>query len=119
VAAPIPHPLRHRISGLPTDFGAEHTTDLSTESFCSAGLRLCGFFFAIPGRCIRMERTKQASRNLGYFVDGSHEQAFIRLRRFGEAADFSNELERSGTNLFGSNWWFEIKKDPDIPAHSL
>jgi hypothetical protein len=91
----------------------------STESFCASSLRFGGLFFAIPRRSIRFERTKKTSRDPGYFIDCGQERAFVGLRRFVEAADFSHELKRSGTNLFACDWRIEIEKDFDIPAHSL
>src|SRR5260370_24097505 len=100
-------------------FDARNATDSSTESFCGASFRFCGLFFTISRRCIRFERTKKTSRDPCYFIDGGHERAFVCLRRLVEAADFSHELQRRGTNLFDSDRRIEIEKDFDIPAHSL
>jgi len=39
------------------------------------------------------------------------------FRRFVKTADFSHELERSSSNLFGGDGWIEIEEGFDIPAH--
>src|SRR5712692_10090612 len=100
-------------------FHAKSATDSSTESLCSASLRSCGLFFTISRRRIRFERTKKTSRDPCYFIDCGYKRGFVCLRRLVEAADFSHELQRRGTNLFGSDRRIEIEKDFDIPAHSL
>jgi hypothetical protein len=89
------------------------------ESFSSANLGFGGFFFAIPRRRIRFQRTKESGRHSGYVVNSGHERAFVRLRRFIEAADFPDELERGGANLIVGDWRIEIEKNFYIPAHSL
>jgi hypothetical protein len=88
------------------------------ESFRRANFGSGGFFFAILRRRIRFERTKKSGRRAGYFVNGGHERPFVRLRRFVEAADFSNELKRGGVNLIVSDGRIEIEKGFYIPAHS-
>jgi hypothetical protein len=98
-------------------FDAGNEPDSSTESFLSASLRFRGLFFAIPRRRIRFERPKQTSRDRRYLIDSRHERGFVRLRRFVEAADFSDELERSGANLFLSNRRLEIEKYFYVSAH--
>ncbi|HZC45184.1 MAG TPA: hypothetical protein VE243_01845 [Candidatus Acidoferrum sp.] len=89
------------------------------ESFRSANFGFGGFFFAIPRRRIRFQRTKKSGRHAGYFVDGGHERTFVRLRRFVEAADFPHELKGGGANLIVGDGRIEIEKGFDIPAHSL
>jgi hypothetical protein len=61
----------------------------------------------------------EASGNGGDIVDGREECGFVCDRRFCEAADFPDELERSRTNLFGSNRRIKIEKRSDVPAHWL
>jgi hypothetical protein len=73
--------------------------------------------FAIFGWRAGFERVNQASGNSGYIVDGREECGFICERRFGEAADFSDELERSRANLFGIDRRIKIEKRFDVPAH--
>ena len=63
-----------------------------------------------------MEKT---SRDVGYFIDGSQERAFVGLRRFVKPADFSHELEGCGSNFFGSYGRIEVEEGFDVPAHSL
>src|SRR5258708_24852341 len=65
----------------------------SAESFRRASLGFCRLFFSILWRRIGFERTEKTSRNPGYFIDRSQEQAFVCLRRPVEAADFSHELQ--------------------------
>ena len=100
-------------------FHARSAADSSTESFCGASLRFCSLFLAISRRRIRFERAKKTSRDPCYFIDRGHERGFVCLRRFIEAADFSHELQRRGTNLIGSDRRIEIEKDFYIPAHSI
>jgi hypothetical protein len=56
---------------------------------------------------------------MGDFIDCSQERGFVSLRRFVKAADFSHELERSSSNLYGSYRGIEVKEGFDIPAHSV
>jgi hypothetical protein len=51
-------------------------------------------------------------------IDCSQERAFVCLRRFAKAADFSHELERSRSNLFASNRRIEVKECFNIPARA-
>jgi hypothetical protein len=90
-----------------------------TESFCGASFRLRRFFLATSRWRIGFERAKKPSGCTSYFDDGRHEGTFICLRRFVEAADFADELERCGANLFVGYRRFEIEKSFDIPAHLL
>src|ERR1022692_1214501 len=60
---------------------------------------------------------EKASRDRGYFIDGSQERNFVGLRRFVKASDFSDELQRSRSNLFGIDWRIEVEKCFDISAH--
>jgi hypothetical protein len=92
---------------------------ISTEFLGSSSSRFRRLFFAIPRRCTGFESTKKMSRDFGYLIDCGHERAFVGLRWFVKAADFSHELKRGSANLFGSDWRFEIEKDFDIPAHAL
>jgi len=61
----------------------------------------------------------QASRNGGDIVDSCKECGLICDRRFCEAADFPDELERSGTNFFGSDRRIKIEKRSDVSTHWL
>ncbi|HEV2965649.1 MAG TPA: hypothetical protein VGW97_01955 [Chthoniobacterales bacterium] len=90
-----------------------------TESLYRASLRLRSFFVAISRRCVSFERAKKTGRDARYLVDRGCKRAFVRLRRFVEAADFPHELKRGGANLFVGYRRFEIEKRFDIPAHSL
>jgi hypothetical protein len=58
-------------------------------------------------------------RNVGYLIDCSQECRLVCIRWFVKTADLSHELERSGSNLFRSDWRIEIEKGFDIPAHLL
>ncbi len=66
---------------------------------------------------LKFQRAEQTSRDLGYFIHCRQERSFVCLRRFVETGDFSYELERSSSNLFGGDWRFEVEKGPDISAH--
>ena len=89
-----------------------------TESVCGSSFGLCGLLFSILWRSVRFERAEKTSRNLGYLIDCSLEWALIGFRRFAEAADFSYELERSRSDLIGSNRWIEVEEGFNVPAHS-
>src|SRR6266853_5758793 len=60
---------------------------------------------------------EETSCDAGYLIDCCHERAFICLRRFVKAADFSHELERRSSNLFGRDWRIEIEESSYIPTH--
>ena len=62
---------------------------------------------------------KKTGRNPGDLSDRSREREFVCLRRLIEAADFSHELKRGGTNLLIGDWRIEIEKNFDVPAHLL
>jgi len=57
--------------------------------------------------------------DVGDFVDGALEGLFIALGGFVKAADLSDELERSCSNLFGCDGRLEVEERFDIPAHFL
>src|SRR5271170_4864785 len=92
---------------------------LSAESHCRTSFRLGCLFFPILWRRGGFKRAKKTSRNRGDIADGSLEVTFVGLRRFGEAADFSHELERSSSNLFGRDGRIEVEEWFDIPAHRV
>jgi len=92
--------------------------DSNAESLRRACFRFCGFFLSIPRRGGGFERTEKSSRNPGHFIDGCKERGFVCLRRFVETADFSHELERRRSNLFGRDRRLKVEKSFDIPAHS-
>jgi len=58
-------------------------------------------------------------RDVGYLVDGALEDLHVALGGLVKAADFSDELERSCSNLFAGHWRFEIEERFNIPAHFL
>src|SRR5271155_2157074 len=72
----------------------------SGESFCGAGLRFRGFFFAVLGRRDGFERAQEPGGDCGYFIDGDEESLFVGLRRLVEAADLAHELQRGGADFF-------------------
>ena len=51
------------------------------------------------------------------FVQRRKQRACVCLRGFVKTADFSHELERSSSNLFGGDGRIKIEKGFDIPAH--
>src|SRR6266851_6616812 len=91
--------------------------DSSAESLCLTRFRFRGLFFPILRRCVRFERAEKTGRDAGYFIDCNQQRAFVCLRRFVKTADFSHELERSSSNLFGGDRRIEIEEGFDIPAH--
>jgi hypothetical protein len=60
---------------------------------------------------------EKAGGDRGYLIDGSQERSLIGLRGFVKAGDFSNELQRSRSNLVGIDWRIEVEKSFDISAH--
>ena len=61
---------------------------------------------------------QKPGRNLGDLIHRLEEGALVCFRRLAESADLSYELERSSSNLFGSDGGREVKERFDIPAHS-
>ena len=92
---------------------------LTAESLRGPSFRFCRLLFSILGWCVRFERMDKASRDAGYFVDRRQERGLIGLRRLVESANFPDELERSGTDLFGRYGWIKIEEGFDVPAHFL
>ena len=88
------------------------------ESLCGASLGFGGLFFSILWGCVGFEGREKASGNGGNFVDCQREGGFVGLGRFVETGDFSDELERSGSNVFGSDGRIEVEEGFDVPAHS-
>ena len=111
--------IRERDATATFTVDAEPSAPSSAESLCGTRLRLGGFFLSILRRCICVERVEKTSRDRGDFIDRAQERSFVRLRRFVKAADFSHELERGSSNLFGSNGRIEVEEGFDIPAHSV
>jgi hypothetical protein len=89
----------------------------SSESFCGPSFRFCGFFFSIPRRRIRLQRTEKPARYFRDFIHGTLKRSFVCLRRFAEPADLPHELKRSIPNLLFSNGRIEIEKNLDVSAH--
>ena len=92
--------------------------DSGAESFCGASLGFGGLFFSILWGCVGFEGREEASGNGGNFVDCQREGGFVGLGRFVETGDFSDELERSGSNVFGSDGRIKVEEGFDVPAHS-
>jgi hypothetical protein len=88
-----------------------------SEALRGAGLGFGGFFFAVFGWSGGFHGTQETFGNGGDFLNSSAKLGFICLRRLAEAANFSDELERSRPNFFGSNWRIEVKKRFDVSAH--
>jgi hypothetical protein len=74
-------------------------------------------FVLDSGACARFERAQKISRDAGYFINCSQQRSFVCFRRCVKTADFSHELERSSSNLFGGDRRIEIEEDSDIPGH--
>jgi hypothetical protein len=91
--------------------------NLGGKPFRGAGFCFGGFFFAILRLRIGLEGTKEARGGLGDFVNGGGEWGLVGLRRLGESADFSDELERGVSNFFVRDGRIEIEKNFDVPAH--
>jgi hypothetical protein len=87
------------------------------KSFGGAGFGLGSFFFAVLRRSSGFEGTQKTGADAGDVVNCCVEQNFIGFRWFVETADFSDELERSGANLFVSDWGIEVEEEFDVPAH--
>ena len=77
------------------------------------------FFLAISPRRTRFKRLNQPRRRLRDFVDGRLEGSFIGLRRFVEATDLSNKLQRRGLHFLGRHRRIKVEKRSDVPAHFL
>jgi hypothetical protein len=55
---------------------------------------------------------------MSYFINRSHEWAFVSFRGLVEAADLPDELQRSSPNLFVSGWGIEVEQRSNVSAHS-
>ncbi len=94
-------------------------SDLRTESFRGPSFRFCSLFCSILRRCVGFQRTQKSGRDTGYFIDCCQKRLLVRLRRFVEAADLPDELERSSSDLLISDRWIEVEQSFDIPAHYM
>jgi hypothetical protein len=90
----------------------------SAKSLRGSGFRLRGLFLSILRWGVGFEGMEKTSRDRGYFIDCSQKRGFVGLRRFVKAADLSDELQRSGSNLLGIHGRIEIEESFDISAHS-
>jgi hypothetical protein len=97
--------------------GAGANAHSAAESLCSSSLCLCGFFFSILRRRVRLKGIEKTVRDTGYFIDCGQKRWLICFRRLRETADFSHELQRSGANFFLSYGRIEVEKRFDVPAH--
>src|SRR5271155_393677 len=88
------------------------------ESLRGASLRLGRLFLAALWWRVGFERVEKTSRDGCYFIDCSQERSFIRFRRFVEAGDLSDELQRGGMNLVGVDRRIEVEQSFDVPAHA-
>src|SRR5713226_7539971 len=94
------------------------SADSIGEPGCGTSFRSGRLFFPILRRCVRFERVQEAARNGRYFVDCGQECGFVCFRRLVEAANFSHELERRGSDLVRCDGRIKVEKCFDIPAHS-
>ena len=60
---------------------------------------------------------KQAGGDGGDLVDCREESGFICFRRFVQAADFPDELQRGRADFLRSDGRIEVEERLDIPAH--
>src|SRR5205085_2829805 len=88
-----------------------------TESLRRSRARASCFDLAIFRLGAGLERLQQSLRDLGHLADGSIEGRFIRLRRFGETADLSHELQRCGADLVFGCGRFKVEQCFDVAAH--
>jgi hypothetical protein len=79
------------------------------ESFGGAQFCLGSFLFAIFRRGGGFERSQEATRDTGDFIDGGLKCRFVGLRGLVEAANLPYELERGGTNLVLADGRVEIE----------
>src|SRR6266576_3408392 len=77
------------------------------------------FRLAISRWSIRHQRIKQFLRDLRHPIDGASESLFVRLGRFGEAAQFSNELKRRRPNFFLRGRRREVMQCFDVSTHKF
>src|ERR1700723_3071651 len=110
-------PTRHPKTGCASAWTS--TQGSNSKSLSRASLLLSCLFLSILRRRICLECRKQTPRNQRYLIDCGQKRSFVRLRRFGKAADFSNKLERRVANLFFRNRGIEVEQVFDIPAHRL
>lgn len=75
------------------------------------------FYFAIARRNICLQRMQQLSRNVRHTIDRPIKRFFIRLGRFGEAAQFPNELKRGCADLFLRGRRREVMQGFDVSTH--
>jgi hypothetical protein len=97
--------------------GLVKKAELMMESRRIASFYLRPLVISILWLRVGFKRTKQTARNVGDFFDRGLKLGFIKLRGFVEAGNFSDELERSGTDLVIGDGRIEIEKGLNISAH--
>ena len=76
-----------------------------------------GLLLPILRRCRGFERSYKCARNSSYVIDSGSEGLFIDSSRPVEAANFSDELQRSRADLCLGRRRFEIMQDFDVSTH--
>src|SRR6202011_3596819 len=82
-----------------------------------AGARLAGFDLPVRRGLPRLERSKQAARDVGDLVDRLIKRRLVDLRRMREAAELTHELQRGGADFLLGRRRLEIEQRADVAAH--
>jgi len=88
-----------------------------SEPFCGSRASFLRFHFAISRRSIRHQGIEQFPRDLRHAVYRPGERMFVHFGRSGEAAQFSDKLERRCPDFFLCRWRCKIMKRSDVSAH--
>lgn len=87
------------------------------EAYCRSCPGFCSFHFAISRRRVCYQGGEQLLRNASHVLDGAMERLFVRLRRFGEAAQFADKLQRRSADLVVRGGRQEVMQGLNISAH--
>src|SRR5207302_8258067 len=89
-----------------------------SEAFRRSLFCLHCFRLTVPGRHVCDQRLEQMMSGMRDFVDRSIKSVLVCFRRFGETAQFSNELQRRRTNFVLGCWRTKVMKCFDCSAHA-
>jgi hypothetical protein len=91
----------------------------SRETDRGSRARFGGLYFAVPRRGLGGQGAKQLLRDSRHAIDGAIERFLVRLRRFGEAAQFPDELERRSADLVLRGRRREVMQGFDVSTHKI
>ena len=108
----------HGHRSAPLALGSAARPRLAREPLGGTLTRTLGHFLAVAGGGRCNQRVDESSGYFRHVLDGAVEGRLVGLRRFGEAAQLPDELQRRRANLLIGRGRIEVEQGFDVPTHA-